>query len=111
MADVSDTALPLEWGSRFGQQPGATSFRRSKQVEPDLRDAALAEASKPTHSPKRKHLQPSDVDRLATRVLDVGRGEEDQKDFVERLGLLLRESGETRPSPCWHTLCCRQFYA
>lgn len=73
------------------------SFRRRKHVDPELRVAALDEATGKApvaQSPaKRKRMPTSEVDRLADKVLEVGRGEDDQRDFVERLGALLRNAG------------------
>lgn len=100
MAEVSDTALPLASGARPEPPRAGASTLRSKKVEPELRDAVWEEtlnaaprAQPETPQTKRKRLQRDEVDRLATKVLEVGRGEEGQEDFVEKLGALLLANG------------------
>ena len=107
MADVSDVGVPLQAGARLQEGHGMTSFRRSKLVEPELQEAVLEEGR--IARPKRKHLQPTEVDQLASQVLRVGQGEENQKDFVERLGALLRDAGEHVHAWPWSDLFAKAY--
>ena len=89
MADVSDTALPLEYGARLEPHMGPSSLKRSKFVEEDLQEAALLDA---LPQAKRK-LPQADLQRLASKVLKVGQGKEGQQDFLDKLGTLLHLAG------------------
>ncbi|KAK9807392.1 hypothetical protein WJX73_000014 [Symbiochloris irregularis] len=111
MAAVSDFGIPVQVTGRALKAPIASteSFSRARQVEPELQAAVIAEAlnketakhgkhAKEEPSHKSKALNPAEVQRLATQVLNVGKGEDGERDFVEKLGALLRDSGVKLPS-------------
>lgn len=102
MADISDTAIPFQAGARNEQRPGPDSFRRSKKVEHELQEAALADRA----PAKRKHLQQSEVQRLASKVLGVGQESGGDQGFVEKLGTLLRSAGIANSGRPSFGVCC-----